>query len=260
VTHAPDPTRARAYLLGSASEQDADVIEQAYFRTAESLERVEAAEELLIEDYLANRLTTDERARFERHYLAVPRHRTRVETIRRLSTAASHGAVPSTPRSGFHWQWLAVAAGFVLAVGATVWMVSHRQVAGDRLPAPELPAPVPARSVYAWSLSPAAVRGTMETPALVIPAGTDDVRLQLEGEGSASPIARGRLVIRVVGGDEVWQGPVANIAQRPAGVVAIVDVPAGRLRPDDYTITLLAQTAAGVESERQRYFLRVRSR
>jgi hypothetical protein len=67
-------------------------------------------------------------------------------------------------------------------------------------------------------------------------------------------------VIRAVGGDEIWHGPLADSAPRPSGVVAIVDVPADRLRPDDYTVALFETPAAGAESERYRYFLRVRAR
>jgi anti-sigma factor RsiW len=40
------------------------------------------AEDELIDDYLDDRLTADERARFERHYLATPDHQARLAIAR----------------------------------------------------------------------------------------------------------------------------------------------------------------------------------
>src|SRR5579864_5480720 len=96
-----DLERARAYLLGAVDERDGDLLEEAYFRSAEALETVEAAEEGLIEDYLSDGLTGAERERFERHYLATPARRTRVETIRRL-TAAARRLADSGATRGVH--------------------------------------------------------------------------------------------------------------------------------------------------------------
>ena len=257
-----DAARARAYLLRSAGEQVAEAIEQEYVRSPDALEVVEAAEESLIEDYLADRLPAAERVDFERYYLAVPRHRTRVETIRRLTRAASSsqtsGAAPAVRRR-FDLRPFAIAAALVLVAGASIWLATY--VFRVRpIPAPELPKPVPSRVVFAWNVSPTTVRSAGDTAALVIPAATDTVRLQFEGEVNAQPITRGRAAIRVVGGDEIWQGPVIDLPNRPAGVIAVTDVPSARLKPGDYTITLFETAASGGETERARYFLRVRTR
>jgi hypothetical protein len=67
-------------------------------------------------------------------------------------------------------------------------------------------------------------------------------------------------VIRTMDGTELWQGAVGASATLPAGVIAVASVPAARLRADDYTITLFETGASGVETERSRYFLRVRER
>src|SRR6478609_7227740 len=81
----------RRYLLGAATEQEAEAIEIEYIRREPALDRVAAIEEELIEDFLAGDLAPSDRDRFERVYLASPVHRQRVDTIRRLN-ATSAGA------------------------------------------------------------------------------------------------------------------------------------------------------------------------
>jgi hypothetical protein len=59
----------------------------------------------------------------------------------------------------------------------------------------------------------------------------------------------------------VWQGPATVPASGTGtGVLARVEVPADRLRANDYVITLLARTPDGGTVERSRYVLRVRDR
>ena len=70
-----ETARARRYLLGEASEEECASLEQEYFERQEALERIEAAEDDLIEDYLAGQLTAADRDRFERGYLSSPQHR-----------------------------------------------------------------------------------------------------------------------------------------------------------------------------------------
>jgi hypothetical protein len=263
----PDVERARAYLLGAVDERDSDLLEEAYFESGEALDTVVAAEEALIEDYLSERLTGPERERFERHYLAMPGRRTRVEAIRRL-TAATRAAAPlPKARPVFIRPMLAIAAALVLVAGASVWIAqrSHQtdlnSGAHGESPAPTSSgsAGAPTSTPFPFPVSPATVRGTQDTPALVVPSGTVLVDLQLEGESAAPPVARGRVLIRTVAGDELWQGSIVAAANRPPGVVAVAEVPAARLRADDYTITLFEIDASGAESERYRYFLRVRT-
>jgi hypothetical protein len=263
-----DVERAREYLLGAVDERDGDLFEEAYFQGTEALEAVEAAEETLIEDYLSDGLTGAERERFERHYLAAPLRRTRVETIRRLIAAAGHLAEPlPAARAAFTRPMLAIAATLVVMAGASLWIAERSRqpdltgrARGESAasPSPESAGAVAATS-FAFPVSPTTVRGAQDTHALVVPPGTAVVDLQLEGEGAAPPVPRGRVLIRTVAGDERWQGPVVPSASRPPGVVAVAEVPAARLRADDYTITLFEIDASGAEYERYRYFLRVRT-
>ena len=110
------------------------------------------------------------------------------------------------------------------------------------------------------TLSPVAVRSSTDAPAVVVPTGTDVVALHLEGDPGSQRLTTGRGVIRTVDGEEVWQGTVASAGELPVGIVARVDVPAATLAVNDYVLTLFEMDAAGVDRERQRYFLRVRAR
>jgi hypothetical protein len=280
---------ARRYLLGEASEEECSAIEREYFHDDDASEGIAAAEEALIDDYIAGRLEPVQRVRFERHYLAAPHHRRRVETIRQLTEAAARSVPRPEARDAggrspvaarvvrVRWvQPLAVAAAVVLVAAGAVWMLrpapDTRQTAVQSAPAPSsaLPpatgaadrpvaTPPPVR-VVALSISPVTVRSADETPSLVIPPGTDTVALTLEGETAGTRLDRARAVVRTVAGEEVWQGPAVIASDRSSAVVARVDVPAARLRVDDYVVTLSGADPVGVDRERYRYFLRVRAR
>ena len=233
-----------------------------YFHSEEAVDRIAAAEDDLIEDYLSDRLDPVERGLFEGDYLAAPNHRRRVETIRELL------ASPSRTQSGLTMdgsrQWLALAAALVLFVAGSLWIFTSSR--GERgvvvekssptmSTRPSLPGQPPtsapaAPRVFAVSISPVTVRSAAGAPAVIVPAGTDIVALSLEGEPDGRTGAGGRASIRTVSGDEIWQGPATVTGELPAGVIARIDVPAARLPPDDYVVTLLGT----------QYFLRVRAR
>ena len=249
-----DATTARAYLLGRASDLDRDATEQRYFENEEAIDTMAAAEEALIEEYLAGQLTSDDRVSFERYYLATEEHRTRVETIRQLQAASAPG-IPARSRR-LDVRTVALAAGVAVAVGGGLWIAYSRS---QPLPK-ETTAPARVPSVFAFALSPVSVRGAADTPSLIVPAGIDVVALQFEASGAGTALERGRIVIRTVAGSDVWQGPIDSSARPPSGMTAVASVPSDRLSPDDYIVTLIEVTSSGAQSERDRYFLRVRSR
>ena len=280
MTISEPAARARRYLLGEMSDEECAVIEQEYFLREEAVDRMAAAEDDLVEDYISNRLDSDARERFERVYLSVPEHRLRVDTTRRLlatssrdSSGRSAALTPTAYKVGV--RSLALAAGLVLAAAAAVWMFTRspgERVAGNQpaaalprpdpspvtsAPAPPTPAPALPR-VFAVSISPMTVRSGAESPEVVIPAATDVLALHLEGQAAVPPPARLRSTVRTVGGDEIWQGAAGSDGGLPPGVLARVDVPAGSLRVDDYVVTLWGVENSGTERELARYILRVR--
>jgi hypothetical protein len=257
-----DAARARRYLLGQATEEERSALELEYFHSEEAVDRIAAAEDDLIEDYLSDRLDPVERGLFERDYLAAPNHRRRVETIRQLLASTSR----TEPGPSMDWsrQRLALAAALVLFAAGSLWVFTSSR--GERgvvvekssptvSTPPSLPGQPPttapaAPRVFAVSISPVTVRSAAGAPAVIVPAGTDIVALSLEGEPDGRTGAGGRGSIRTVSGDEIWQGPATVTGDLPAGVIARLDVPAARLPADDYVVTLFGT----------RYFLRVRAR
>jgi hypothetical protein len=258
-----ESARARRYLLGESSEEESAAIERQYFRSEDAVDAIAAAEDELIDDYLGDRLDPRERALFERGYLASPQHRRRVEVIRGLGRGAR--ALPT--RRGRAFPWAAAAAAAVLATAASLWLLQPSSDEGDAAlrdsPAassvPGEPGPGAPR-VFAVTLSPVAVRSSSEAPPVIPPSGTDILALHLEGDPGSQRLTRGRAVIQTVDGGNVWEGAIGSAAELPAGIVARVDVPAATLPVNDYVLTLFEMDAAGVDQERQRYFLRVRPR
>jgi hypothetical protein len=255
VTAERGVSTARQYLLGQLGDEECALVERQYFSDEAALDRIASEEDDLVEDYLGGRLAADDRSRFERHYLASPQHRARVETIRRLKARAGAGRARSLP-------YLAVAASLLLAAGILWMAVPRRQPAPAVVvtqPAPAPPAPA-ARQVFAVALSPIVVRSASDRQSVVVPDGTDVIALQLEGGADLRKAANARAVIQTVAGDEVWRGAVDSGANLPSGVIGRVEVPASRLGIDDYIVVLFENDSRDGERERNRYVLRLRSR
>lgn len=281
----PESARARRYLLGAASEADCSAIEAEYFQREEALDRMSAAEDDLIEDYLSDRLDADDRRRFARVYLSVPHRRRRVDTIRQLiAVASTPTAEAAASKPSLRWalsppQWLGVAAALALAATASLWLLTpartERAAVGGDQPSTTSPAAtssptsaqpnqptssLPAQpQIFAVSISPVTVRSSTAIPNVVVAPEIDVVALGLETGGDVRRLPGGRGWIRTVSGKDIWQGPAAVDNLSP-GLLARLDVPAKLLLVDDYVITLFELSEGGVEQERARYFMSVRAR
>lgn len=272
--------RARRYLLGAATDQESTDIEQAYFDDDAAVDRIAAVEDDLIEDYLADQLSAPDRARFERSYLAVPQHRVRVETIRRLVADASSRAAteqatdakPAPKRVIRYAPWLALAASLLMVASVSLWVlspfgrpdtttVSNQPATTPSSPTAPNQAPAAASPrVFAFTISPVAVRSASDAPTIVIPSGSEVVAIRLETDAEPRALVPRRVSIRTVAGADVWQGVAASDGASPQAIVARAEVPAAKLPVDDYLVTLIGADSAGVEQEWTQYFLRVRDR
>jgi len=285
VTRDRGSDRLRGYLLGRADDTEASAIEREYFERDASGDRIADVEDALIEEYLEGAMTADDRGAFEQVYLASPRHRARVETIRQLKRVAAgtprtrdamRGVQPLSAPIAWAIGAVALAAAIFLAIvvqRSNTPTEPPRKNAGTAAVAPsppaarggasgasrgDTPASTPQRT-FAVTLSPIAVRAAGGSSALVIPDGTTTVALDLESAGGPR-FAGGRAEVRTVSGERVWEGP-ATAPQDSArtGVLARIEMPADRLRADDYIVTLFEGDAAA-GAERARYSLRVRER
>ena len=255
MTFLSSETRARRYLLGQADDEQSSAVEREYFADERALDEIAAAEDALIEDYLAGALPADDLERFERHYLASPEHRVRVEIARRLHGAASGRWYESA-------TFLATAAALLLAVGGAVRMaIPGRQAVSEPATAvgevaEEAP---PSPRVFAVSLPAITVRGASDSLPVVVPRDFDVLGLELQAGANPEATATARAVIETVAGEEVWEGAL-TVAPDPNGAaVGRVDVPLASLHADDYIVVWLETDAGGVTHERGRYVLRLRT-
>lgn len=264
----------RRYVLGASTEQESAAIEREYFESADALDRARAVEDDLIDEYVSGQLAADEHAEFERHYLTTPAHRRRVAVARALRTAAS---VKSNHRRPVAVRWrpaAGLAAALVIVVLGVALVLRTRSLPGTAAvdsppsataqapPPPPPPVPEPVRPdaiVVVLSISPILVRGSDQPASLAIAPGTDVVRLYLQGQGTERRFGRGRAIVGTVTGEQVWTGPAEAADRTAPRALTRVDIPADRLRPDDYIVELLETDANGREVERYRYFFRVRT-
>lgn len=264
-----DEARARRYLLGQMSEEEIDALEGEYFGDSEVLEQVWGVENDLVDAYVAGALGPDERASFERHYLASPVHRERVASARALQGAAT----PVEARARTSWTpWLALAAALVMVV-ASWWIGRDRPPVRSvqataptpqsiappptAVPVLETAAPPPTRVVAAFALSPVLLRGGQGTPALRVAAGTDELALTLEGERPVGVPRDARLpfVVTTVEGETLARG---NVVPKGDGL-GVARIVADQLPPGDYILAVRLSEKGGEEDGPLRqYFFRIR--
>src|SRR5688572_15175363 len=174
-------------------------------------DQVAAEEERLIESYLDGDLESSDREQFERGYLASADRRRRVDAMRRLMAAAARSKPPQhrllTPAL---WQrrsvWVGLGAAAAILLTALLFRPVNQAVpqVAERLPQPAAQATPPSPTqppppvtipetqprppaVFAFSLSPAAVRSGGNSPTLTIPSWIQTVLLRLEGDARIAP-------------------------------------------------------------------------
>jgi len=135
----------RRYLLGDLPESEQLALEEQYFSDSERLDEVWAVENQLVDDYARGRLPRKERARFESHYLASPRHRERVKFAKTLLEAADEELAGETVSSwrdrlmaalrGPQFAWTLPLAALLLIVVGGAWFLTERSRLQDQLAA-----------------------------------------------------------------------------------------------------------------------------
>ena len=246
--------RLTAYLLGRLSPEEESAIETEYLGGADAFERLQAAEDDLIDGYVAGRLPADDVRRFEERF-ATPARRERVAFARALREIVAQKAErPVSRRPSF---LLPVAAVVPLALAGWLFLTvrdlrmeisqqreqqaaRERDSAADRARIAsleqELARPRPSAGVVTWRLDPGYERDETPSARLTVPADAAEVRLQL----SLSPAAgKGPFAARVESAEGHLVAELNGLRSREddASKVDVV-VPAASLAPGTYVVIL----------------------
>ncbi|MFN2500626.1 MAG: hypothetical protein ABR530_01285 [Pyrinomonadaceae bacterium] len=178
-----DNKLAADFLLGRVSEQQRANIEQSFITDQQSFEHLLQAENDLVDDYVADRLSADDRRQFES--IVLPRQKQKVEFARAMAAYAAANATADTPAPAVEsWrEWFsgiftiapAYSVGFSAAailVALTAIFLLNRTSEPDRA-AIDTPAP----QQIAPTLPPEPGRST-DTSITVPPSVTAPVRAE----------------------------------------------------------------------------------
>lgn len=140
-----DAAHLTDYLLGKLSESESEKVEREYFGNEDAFERMLIAEDDLIDDYVSNRLSADDRLRVQRALVASPEGRERIQFARSLADAINDARVTTKPperqpqrhdqpaRSSFAFLWsyltpprAALTAAALVVVAAFVFLLVER--------------------------------------------------------------------------------------------------------------------------------------
>jgi hypothetical protein len=275
-----------SYLLGRLSDEDAQALEERYFRDPDLFERLTALETDLLDEYARGELAGQDRSDFERRLEISPLLRSRLEsavTIQRDLASASAAAAPPPvaerpERLGLAWlAGLAAAAAVALAVvGVSLHRENerletgireaelverrleeenrtlHREISA-RLPtsstsaSPIVSVPVDvAGRVFSFRLIPGLLRDLHASNDVVVPKGIAAVVLEVPVGNSGG--WRYRVRVETISGDLLLDQEDVVASKRRGGDVAVVAFPAFSIPAGDY-ILKVARRRDGVPRE-----------
>lgn len=125
ISQEEDQDRLRSYLLGDLAEEEEELVELRVLSDPRFAEEFDAAEDELIEQYVDDELTAEERNRFEGYFLQASERRTKLafaEALRSRAERKMPAAVPARPSSSFYLR-LAASVLLVLGAGFVGWRV-----------------------------------------------------------------------------------------------------------------------------------------
>jgi hypothetical protein len=286
----------RRYLLGDVSDAEQTALEQQYFADRETFEQIWALENELVDGYVRGHLTSQERALFERNYLATPKHQQRVAVARALVQTADDTIVAEVaekkdrviePAWWSNWlasfwvpqlAWGGIAALLLLALGGWWYLRSTaptEQIAQQPTssPAPSVVAPTPQSSAPPSTPGQASPKPVPSVQSAVAPVFAVILAGGLRNTGDLQQVVipRGtkqvRLQMKLEGDDyPTYQiklrrlGGAETVSQaKPAAdqQSVAVNLPTSQLATGDYTVTLSGVNRAGEVEEVNRYYLRV---
>ena len=280
MNSATHDTVLRRYLLGQLPEQTLRQVEERLFIDNTYLDRVELAEDDLVEAYVSE-LSSAEREQFETHFLHTPERRRRLQLTRTLREVSSE-AGSSRPIRAIA-PWLAVAASLAIVISLAGYVGLRRDkhwteqlgVRDARIAELEnqlklergqhkIAENKPMTGLPSYVLEPAIIARDSEDnrKAPSISPATTGVQLFLNLEVSGkAPYKSYRVVLETSEGKQVWSGDkLEAVRTAAAGHVLVLVLPGTALQPAEYRITVSGRTAPGGLEELDEYVFRVVSR
>jgi hypothetical protein len=280
----------RRYLLGALSDEEQDLLEKQFITDDEFRERVLMTEDELIEDYLDNALSPEERERFTSHFLATPQQIQKLQFIKAMHHYSVEEATHSPPSAPDEPQPLSragrkfaafhslrnpllaapLAAALLLVVLFSSWaLIKSWKQPGERGPGrgfeqelarlnnPNNPdnGSDSGAQVLKVMLPPVNVRGGGGTLQDVRPAGTDVVQLLLLL--TADEYKSYRVALQKSDGPGQYVINDLKAVTTNKGMAVSVRLPAANLPRGDYLLELSGLVAGGTYEGINSYRFRV---
>lgn len=230
----------KRYLLGSLDESRKTQLEQRLLNDAQLFEEVLIAEDELVDHYVAGRLSEDDKARFESHFLVTPDRVRKTQFGRALHRYLELNDSPALPapkpfRNPLWHAWRPVLAFSLLLIVAvaTYWMWARTTGRGPH-------------KTQVITLAAGAIRSSGSSfPRETISEDTSTIELRL-----VVPDIRHRSYKADIHGETTdLKGLTSNQTFEQNGEKSVVfSVEAKRLPPDDYLMSLSSIDERG-ESE-----------
>ena len=252
--NAEERNELRLYLLGNLTQEAQQRVEQCLLTDPDFLEELILDEEELIDDYVSEDLSDEDRLKFERHFLSTPERHRQLRFARALSRYTSYStekaggkearAYTPAPPAGPNWaeRFRAFWNGQTWALRAASALVLVAVIAGALWLS--RPRTSPPKTFVTLTLT--AVAGNRAEGAqaskVSLPPNADALRISLLLPDAATKAASYRVEL-VSGSGEIKPLEVAGQDARSVSVV----IPAARLARGSYALRLSATGAEGTE-------------
>jgi len=277
----------RQYLLGRLPEEELEVVDKRLVTDPAFYEELLMVEDELIDDYIAQDLSSEERQSFENHFLMTPERQKKLRFSRaffnRMKVPAVievEESVPSTakedtedvphpppeqisqeapvreavsplpaPNSRWYERYFRIQSPIIAysAIAAALLIVAAVSWVVLRNRTPQLSGPV-----YAVTITAGATRGPGDDRnRFSIPPGIGTV--ELKAELRQSDHAKYNAAVLDANGSELWRQTDLQARNEVGARVVVVPVPARLLLPGDYSLKLTGVTPDGNLEDLQSY-------
>jgi hypothetical protein len=227
----------RRYLLGQLPDPSQQSLEEGFMTGDTSLEELEAAEDELVDEYLAGRLSNHERDQFEKYFLSTPEREQKLRFAKVFHQYAAANQAPSvsvgsrTPTNffGFNsWPARIAALALILVAMSGIWLYRSRQTQ-------------PSFATITLSPSFSNRSDGAEVKKVKLLPNSDSLKVIMN-----LPAGRRAASYRAELENQAGETTTTQVLEETFSSLTIA-VPASQLKPGQYVVKLFAKSDAGVE-------------